>query len=67
MGRRKIPVARVTAPRLTKNFRAEGFGDFIRAVRNLVVNGENNFARPALNAFQRAANAVRLIAGNDAN
>ena len=67
MGGGEVAVRRVTTPRLTKNFRAELAGDFVSAIRDGFVNGENDLGGPAPHTFQSAANAVRFIAGNKAN
>jgi len=60
-------VDRVAAPRWAENFCAVTFRNFIRAVRDLVVNGQDDFAGPALHAVERGADAVRLVAGDEAD
>ena len=47
IGGGEIAVRRVAAPRLAENFRAVALRDFVRAIRHLVVNRNNDFARPA--------------------
>src|ERR1700722_16930315 len=39
-------------PGLAKDFCAEGFGDFVRAVADVVVEDDDDFAYPAGNTFQ---------------
>ena len=48
----------MATPRLAKNFCAIRFSNFIRAVRDLVVNGYDDFCGPAVDAVECAADAV---------
>ena len=54
----------VASPRLAEDFRAAGLGNFTRAVSHVGVGNDDDFAGPARDAVERAADAMRLVAGN---
>jgi hypothetical protein len=57
----------VAFPRFAKNICPVRFRDLFRAVSCFVVSSNNYFARPAGDAVERTADAIRLVAGNHAN
>jgi hypothetical protein len=54
-------------PDFAEYFRAERFGDFVRAIVHVMVEDDDDFARPIRYAFQSGRNPVSLIAGDDAD
>ena len=57
----------VAFPRLAENLCAARFRDLLRAVGHVVIGSDDDFGDPARNAVERAADARRFIAGDEAD
>lgn len=54
-------------PRVAEHFGSVLDRDQVRAIPHLVINHHDDFAGPAFHTFQGAADAMDVIAGDDAD